>query len=241
MATIETYALPSRLYRFRPLEDRDGPDDILDRELKAITGTYIYCPTFDQMNDPMEGLHRETKRLRDHRSRSKIVGEVQGVVQALGIASFSETHENEPMWAHYAEHFRGMCVAYSFSKLRKSLSDEHQFVRMLYTEEAPIISTSHVGAEHRARLLLSAKNLKWSSEREWRLIQPQSGPARYRDHSCVVGVYLGARVPDARRDKITKVLADLSIPVYAMKVATYETSFSRVPARLTSPRRRLKA
>lgn len=237
MAIIDTFALPSRLYRYRPLDDDEKPHDILNRELKAITDGYVFCPTFKEMNDPMEGLHRETKSLRDHSRRTKIVEEIQQVVDKLGIASFSESHLNEPMWAHYAGQFRGMCVAYSFSRLRTALSSDHEFARMLYTEDAPILGTRKVDAAYRARVLLTAKNLKWASEREWRLIQDTRGEAQYRNTDCVVGVYLGARTPQDKIELVLKRLAPLAIPVFRMKVDTYETAFERIsvkPKRRTS-------
>jgi hypothetical protein len=73
----------------------------------------------------------------------------------LGIASFSEVFDHEPMWAHYASNFTGICVAYSFQKLMKQLPDEYEFIRMTYSEKPPILLWSKKGASANAKLALS--------------------------------------------------------------------------------------
>ena len=58
MATIETYAPPTRLYRYRDLTN-----STLERELRALVDGYVFCPSFAEMNDPMEGAHAESALL----------------------------------------------------------------------------------------------------------------------------------------------------------------------------------
>ena len=179
------------------------------------------------MNDPMEGLHRESFTLRESPNHDKLVQRAIDIRSTLGIASFSETNKNEPMWAHYAGEFRGICVSYSFSQLRKKISDESQFVRMFYTEDAPILVASGMTAAQKARVLLSAKSLKWSNEREWRLIQSIIGQASYSDASIVKGIYLGARIEKMARQEILDRMRPLHIPVYDMLVDGYQITYTR--------------
>lgn len=47
----------------------------------------------------------------------------------------------ELMWAHYANQFTGICVAYSLSRLLKSLLVDINFVRMYYDEMVPSLLT----------------------------------------------------------------------------------------------------
>jgi hypothetical protein len=223
MATVETYAQPAKLYRFRPLA---GP--ALDRELKAILGSYVFCPSYEELNDPMEGVHTESAVLREAKSYKVTVAEVSSAKALLGIASFSEALNSEPMWAHYAAEFQGMCVAYNFRKLLDELSDEHAFVRMTYNEKAPVISSERKTADQRARMVLSTKAVRWAPEREWRLLRPSRGPANYQSKNCVTGIYLGARISDQHRNAVSVVADRLKIPLWSMAIDKYELSFGRL-------------
>ena len=92
---------------------------------------YIYCSTYKAMNDPMEGFYQPSARLKKEpewrRSYRHVLFEAK---QTVGIACFSETYVNEIMWAHYAENFKGICVAYSTSKLRDNLPPSVRMVRV---------------------------------------------------------------------------------------------------------------
>ncbi|MDW9368813.1 DUF2971 domain-containing protein [Sinorhizobium meliloti] len=220
MATVKVYSTPTRLYRYRPLGSK------LDRELRAVTDGYIFCPKFDDMNDPMEGMHRESLAYilkgRPRSERQMIADEKA----KLGIASLSETFDHEPMWAHYADQFRGMVVAYSTSKLLKALPSDFDLVRMSYNEQPPIILGNRASIQDKAKLTLASKTVRWMSEREWRLIIPESGKAVYRDVRCVARIYLGPRVsPDAER-KVCAAMKPLKIPVAKMLVDKYQVTFS---------------
>ncbi|WP_017960174.1 DUF2971 domain-containing protein [Rhizobium leguminosarum] len=221
MATVKVYSTPLRLYRYRPLGAK------LDRELRAITEGYIYCPKFDDMNDPMEGMHRESLAYivkgRSKEERKQIADEKA----KLGIASLSEVFDHEPMWAHYADQFSGMCVAYSTSKLLKALPPDFDFVRMGYSEEPPVILANRASIQNKAKLTLASKTVRWMSEREWRLIIPESGRAEYRDVKCVYRVYLGSRVARGAEAEIRAAMGRMNIPVLKMKIDRYQVSFSK--------------
>ncbi len=42
--------------------------------------------------------------------------EILNAKRAIGIACFTETYDNELMWAHYAHNYSGICIAYSSSR-----------------------------------------------------------------------------------------------------------------------------
>lgn len=229
MATIATYAPPTRLYRYRSLTG-----GILERELKALIDGYIFCPSFAEMNDPMEGAHAESALLQEAKGYAITVAEVTKAKAALGIASFSETHLSEPMWAHYAGAFQGMCISYNFKKLLNELEDNNVFVRMAYNEKAPMLLRDRQSADQRARMVLSTKSVRWGQEREWRLIRPERGPAAYRSANCVAGVYLGSRVSPEHLKAVRAATEQLKIPLWRMEIDKYAVSFKKVlrPVRL---------
>lgn len=58
MAGVKSYVTPLRLYRYRSLEQ-------IDRELSAIEHCYLRCSSYDDLNDPMEGLFSSSRTLKE--------------------------------------------------------------------------------------------------------------------------------------------------------------------------------
>lgn len=220
MAQVRVYSTPRRLCRYRPLGDK------LDREISAIVDGYIYCPDFESLNDPMEGKHEHSLALILGGRSSERYAEIEEAKSRLGIASLSEVFDHEPMWAHYAQQFHGMCVIYYVSKLLKGIPDEYDLVRMTYSEKPPILLADRATADDNAKLTLSTKTTRWMSEREWRLISPSVGKVYYHEKSTVFRVLLGSRVDEHSEKSIRRALEPFRIPVLKMNIDRYQISFS---------------
>lgn len=128
------------------------------------------------------------------------------------------------MWAHYADQFRGICIAYTFSKLLRYMAPEVSFVRMFYNETEPTIHRTHKEPDHLAKMVLSYKNYRWLYEREWRMFAPL-GRAYYRNTASVTSVYLGSRITDDDRERIMNRLKRLKIKTHSMTIKKYSISF----------------
>lgn len=223
MAELKIYAKPSSLYRYRPLGSK------ADRELEALEQGYIYCPAYSVMNDPMEGLYRLSDRLSQSATGEKSQARVNEALRQMGIASMSEVYDHEPMWAHYADQFAGMCVRYSLNRLIKGLSADVAITRMLYSEREPVLLKDNSKAIDRARLCLSSKTVRWSSEREWRLFQTEQGAANYTNLNTVTKIFIGSRASDADEAKVRRVGKLLRVPVVRMQVESYSIAFKSIP------------
>jgi hypothetical protein len=229
MASIETYAKPSRLYRYRNLRtyivngERRLDPEALDRELRALEQRYIYCPKFTDMNDPMEGLYRASRALQERQDYDEVTQDVLGQKLSVGIASLSESWNNELMWAHYADGFRGLCISYLFARLLATLPRTCALSRVAYGDRPYYLNLAAMKRQQRARAILSTKNLNWSYEREWRLFRRGTGRARYGE-DVVTCVYLGARMSDAdqavvrgRLDAVGIAVRETYVDGYAVK------------------------
>ena len=128
------------------------------------------------------------------------------------------------MWAHYANQFRGLCIAYHLPRLLKSLDDDVNFVRIFYNESVPLIGKTDKSTDELARKILSYKNYRWLYEREWRMFAPQ-GKAFYQDRTCVTHVYFGSRMDPVDMETISRKLDELEIKWSAMSVKKYSISF----------------
>jgi hypothetical protein len=219
MAELRIYAIPTNLYRYRPLGEE------LVRELDAVANGYVFCPNFSSMNDPMEGTHRLSLRMLTTVNAQVDVKEAQG---RLGVASFSEVFDHEPMWAHYADQFAGMCIQYNTRRLLKGLPSDIDIARMMYSEKEPTILEEHQTADDRAKMTLSSKTARWASEREWRVFRPEVGKAAYTAEKTVTKIYLGSRVTEYDENQVRDICKPLGITVAIMRIDSYAMSFSSV-------------
>lgn len=225
MAELKIYAKPSSLYRYRPLGSK------AKRELRALTDSYIYCPAYSAMNDPMEGLHRLSSRLAENPGSEKSRARVQTAMERMGIASMSEVYDHEPMWAHYADQFAGMCVQYSLNRLIKGLDRDIAVTRMMYSEVEPVLLNDSSTSVDRARLCLSSKTVRWASEREWRLFKVDQGEASYGVEKAATKIFLGSRVSAADEALAREAGKQIGVPVVKMQIDAYTISFA-TPRRL---------
>ena len=222
-ATIIRSMEPRSLYRYRSLQDlpEDGRLGRLNRELRALEGNYLYCSGFRALNDPMEGIFSLSTRSRLEIAYQLLRSQKRGI----GICSFSETKNNEIMWAHYASQFSGICISYDFSRLRKRLSDSISFVRMFYNEKAPRLRSA-TGTIDEAKMILSSKSYRWLYEREWRMFADK-GKVAYEESHCVRAVYLGFRMSRQTEEIIAERLGKLNIKTQRMKIRKYSITFER--------------
>jgi len=218
MAIIESYVKPLRLYRYRNQSD-------LDREIEAIQEGYLYCAHYMDMNDPMEGRFTSSRLVRKSKNYRTFKNTITDQKAQLGICSFSEVYDNELMWAHYAGKYKGICIAYSLSRLLDRLGREVTFVRMYYNEDEPTIRPTRKEPEKLAKMVLSYKNYRWLHEREWRMFA-RPGKVYYGDTACVTRVYLGSEMGSNDRERLTAVLNGLNIKIYFMNIDKYPISFT---------------
>lgn len=222
MADIKIYAKPPCLYRYRRLGEKT------EQEITALIKGYIYCPTFSEMNDPMESSYRISSRFQANPNSEKSRIRVQAALGKVGIASMSEIHDHEPMWAHYADQFKGMCVQYSTNRLLKGLSKDIAITRMMYSEKEPVLLDDSSTSIDRARLCLSSKTVRWASEREWRIFKEERGEASYGDQKPITGILLGARISSQDEERVIDTCKMLNVPVAKMTIDAYKLKFNRI-------------
>lgn len=222
MAKIESYVIPRYLYRYRSLKE-------FSREMECIETGYIHCSNFKAMNDPMEGFYSASRLLQNSEKLNRIRGEIVNGKTNIGMCAFSEVFNHELMWAHYADQFRGICIAYDFFNLRHHLPDTVTFSRIYYSEDVPVVGLSRqqpINRNETAKMILSYKNHRWLYEREWRMFAT-IGRVEYGLQRCVARVYIGSRASGNHRREIERRLGSLKIPRQIQKLNGYTMTFER--------------
>jgi hypothetical protein len=139
------------------------------------------------------------------------------------------------MWAHYADQFYGMCVAYHFLALRDSLPNDTTFARVMYSEEIPKTTATYgmLSFSERAKEILSTKNQRWAYEREWRMFgRPERNDYRQRRFQVVAKVYVGSRVNSDWLEYIEAQLTPARIPVEKIGIDDYAIKLESPSVRL---------
>lgn len=223
--TIQSYAVPLSLFRYRSLgassSEGKANRNLLEREIGGLSKGEIFCPRYDELNDPMEGMYRATVLAKNKGNYTKLTNTIFDQKAALGIASLTESWNNDLMWAHYADQFYGICVRYDFKKMLSGLPEGCSLTRVLYCDKPLLMDSSTLRNPHiSSRAALSAKSLSWAYEREWRLFKDGRGIAQFPP-GVATAVYIGARIGADDKAQIREMLSGTSITVYETKVDGY--------------------
>jgi hypothetical protein len=99
--------LPKNLYRYRPLRTTDE----LERELDLLRRRFIWLSPPSAFNDPFDFLLAHT---------DESAADVYRIRDEVFIAALSEVRpdhpDSVPMWSHYANDHRGICIQYPFTE-----------------------------------------------------------------------------------------------------------------------------
>lgn len=148
------HVLPKFLYRFRSIRNKKEIND----EIKAIHDNYVWTSSFDELNDPMEGMYEFTEPENDY---MKIHNDDRDTIIKMvkyykGICSFSESLTNNLMWSHYANSFKGIAIEYDFNKII-SYTDENTLLSKV-TYEDDVMKLSAFQDKIDVNSILSVKN-----------------------------------------------------------------------------------
>lgn len=175
----------------------------------------------------MEGFYEPSGRLKREPEWRQTYREILNAKRAIGIACFTETHDNELMWAHYANNYRSICIAYSSLKLRDNLS-EACLVRVAYAESPIYLSKYYkVDVVTAAQKILSQKKYNWAYEREWRVLGDHPGQLSYQG-DVVTDVYLGSRVLAEHKAQLLEGMAGRIVNFHQMTVSGYRHRWTKL-------------
>jgi Protein of unknown function (DUF2971) len=232
MANLLPPNLPLYLYRYRsisPKEDDTGKlRPTIHREIAALTEPFVWCAEFTKLNDPMEGFFRPSSSLTKRGDFEQFFRRMRMNKIKVGIASFSDTKENELMWTHYAGNYTGICIEFYAHRLLRALPSDVNLIRMGYDDVPPRISARDMREmKETARRIFSQKKFNWTYEREWRILGPV-GKIPICEKDVVRSLYLGSRISSAHRQQILRVFRKSDIRIYYMNVIGYTHDWNRI-------------
>lgn len=218
--------IPREIYRYRPLglETIDGEEtDFSKREIRALQNSEIWFSKFTDLNDPFEmssfefvgdtdslaenvasfigGAHTaELKRY--YKANKDIASKGWLNKETSGTASFSETWNNQVMWASYCRSYNGFVVVYDTEYLLATCVKQSQpvhetawgsrFHGVFYKDQRQ--HGLHDIVTHNSQDNPSPHNTKhtdWSYEKEWRLIFKDAYGLAQHGPPAIQGIIIG--------------------------------------------------
>ena len=93
----------------------------------------------------------------------------------IGVACFSESSTNMPMWWHYADERKGICLEFDIKEFHAPIPEVY-LMPVNYTDNLPDLTSSILEKSEKLNMQYALlhvcmhKQLSWNYEREWRVI-----------------------------------------------------------------------
>lgn len=220
-----------------------------------INNNLMFMRNLDQLNDPLEGdlkcefdnmikitldeeifkdvSEEEKEIIKSEYKKMEIKKYKIGwdkVKETVSIACFSEKYDINPMWAHYADNHKGICVEYNFweDKLLRDICFPVYYVDKAYNNYICLKILKEFKAKNRLISQLFLKKGKyWNYEKEWRIVIPNNFKSdklnfrwknrkRYLEFLKPKSVYLGYNINNDDKKYMKSLCRDYDIKIYQM-------------------------
>jgi Protein of unknown function (DUF2971). len=203
------------------------PEAYASRRIDEIMGSPEFFEThrtqFPDLTfeDFQRGLHENRSQLLERlvAGTSGVDSHIQDLAQEIvsknfGVICFAADGLHQTMWAHYASSHEGLVIEFRSSH---QLFSGPSFFEMEYSDEPAVFDPSNRAERDEARRFLIRKGLRWSSERESRLLVELSKATirnvpegdRYFipiEPEIIISVTLGLRATNETQDALIELL-----------------------------------
>lgn len=183
------------LYKYRGLGDDDG--EKLKRTLDIIENHRLYFPTRDGLNDPLEGMKQPIyfgyMGARRYIDLGLVQPQVKDYLNKFRILSLCAEGDNMQMWAHYANNYNGVCIAFKKNQgiFRAARQISYTNERLKYVEFPDETCISEPNEKNLIKNNLLSKSKNWRYEKEWRIIKKTDEQFLYFDKDDIAEVIIG--------------------------------------------------
>lgn len=208
-----TYTNMRKQYPFLQDKQTKSMHDLIDNIACSFGGSYddvsTHCKDF--------GLMKLLCSHADKNAETTIAWMQEYARNMYNICCFSETYDNNLMWAHYADNHSGFCIGYNIKNLNNNLT--HLTLPVIYKDNF-FISIDDLENIDGSKCMhaLSVKSPEWSYEKEWRTFFPPNPPSHKELMPTPKVVLLGSKISNLDRDKLKKICTNKGITLYQMKL-----------------------
>ena len=239
--------LPKKLYKYQGTEDF---------RISTLENNEIYFSSKDKLNDPFDLLpiyydKNEIDKLLDNKELNiiEIDNILENAANNMGILSLSTTPLNMPLWAHYANNHKGICIEYDIESIKdKDIYFKYRILKVHYISERIDVTDilkklfeyiknndeyNQLRIAQCFYMTMTLKHKDWYYEDEWRIFMPleeccsSKEIGRYKNPLRISTIYVGKDCEENDIEKIKLISQKLKCKVYKMTYP-YDNKFSLV-------------
>ena len=187
------------LYKYRSLSNFEHVADI-------ILNDRLYCPTYNELNDPFEGLFLQlwTLSFMVKNQTYAFPKKLEETLTKTRVCSLSSSISDVRLWSYYADGHKGIALEIDFTGIESHIHE------VIYSANLQRFKNS---TPHE---LLSHKTNHWEYEAEYRIIHDEK---YFPINKRIKTIYLGHRISDTHRDLLKKMISN-EIAIYSTQLNT---------------------
>lgn len=237
---LKNMYVPNKLYKYQKID--------LNR-LKNLEDGKLYFSNRKNLNDPFDLLPvcynedevvkflKEEDSPANSLSKEEIINKIDKVLNSFSdhikILSLSTSIYNIPLWTHYGDNHRGMCIEYDIDKLDRNsdfydcllkvsyIDKKIEITEILKSTLSNLINDDEIKIDSMFLLYftLTMKHKSWQYENEWRIIlKSNSGECGVEKSPMKVkSIYLGKDCTKENIDRVVEISKKLNCRAYKME------------------------
>lgn len=171
--------------------------------IENLKNNQIYFPSPSIYNDPYEFIfkfdvadeiyedfikliygNRSNQIFQNCKSKKEVLEDTEDYYfsdnsNSFGVACFTESENDDIMWAHYADSHKGVCIEYDNTKYPFNCCEKVKYVQDVFT--VVITNLNDLNDINKMTDMILRKNIIWEYEKEWRLIQNAGDKLTYNN------------------------------------------------------------
>ena len=139
------------------------------------------------------------------------------LAQLITLSSFSERNDNNLMWSHYTDNYKGICVEYS-KDLIEYLQENTNFLafaKVSYSDYPPQVNTVE-SQEIKLQKMVFNKQSEWNYEQELRVVIISRNDTDFIpiNQKFIKSIYIAPKLPKALSERIVDIGKQQGIKIY---------------------------
>ncbi len=207
-------------YKYRSLND-------FERFLDIVLKKRLYGALYRELNDPMEGKFNHIGLSQEQLNGIYPLLKKTRVCSLMLKSDKQICPDNFLMWSHYADGHKGCCIEVVLTK-KNNL--KWKLVTITYSDKLPFLQNN---CENAYLTILSSKSDLWKDEKEVRAIRlyDEKNSQNLSPYYAVKvkAIYLGCKVPYARRQFIKRIVQSIDKSIRVFKMVEDDSSVALYP------------
>lgn len=243
--------VPKKMYKYMSLENK------YNEKIDNLLNNKLWLSNYQELNDPYEchNLFLDIEYLKEYGWSDNCIKNCQHDYQEFRknflIGSLTSNFDsNMPLWAHYANNHRGICIEYEVTDSswiypvtyeNQRIEATNSIIKFLTTTLQERLSKVNSNNDDIFIMTLQPcmKHYSWSYEKEyrvikWDLIGEKTGVDILLSEIGlkITAIYLGYNISDNHKWDIVDVARKLGVDIFRMEVDNENAEFQLVSTKL---------